>query len=249
MKLLGHAWVAIKAAPRGNRRLLILGSILPEIMYYTTNHPFEKSEIHEGGDIVYSYLKKEKPSWKDLGLGMLSHSVKMGADRFNLDDNLQILGYEGKKVIELRKRLMKVLGISYETAKIRAHNILELAVELRIIKENPEFVDEFNKAIDDKNVRTEIKKILADCFNKDKRKVSKSVDELLGKAKSQYFKDANGLSTLWFELTSNFDPRFDTKELADLLKKLHKDYQGKDKEFLRKCISWTKGNLEEFNIN
>ena len=60
MKLLGHAWVAVNAVPKGNRKLLILGSILPEIMYYTTNHPFEFEGIHEGGDKVYNYLKKKK---------------------------------------------------------------------------------------------------------------------------------------------------------------------------------------------
>ena len=249
MKLLGHAWVAVNAVPKGNRKLLILGSILPEIMYYTTNHPFEFEDIHEGGDIVYNYLKRQKPDWTNLGLGMLAHSVKMGADRFNFDDNLKILGYEGDKVDALRKKLTEVLGITYETAKTRVHNILELATELRIIKENPEFVNEFNQAIADMKTRKEIKKILTGCFDKDLKRVSKSVDELLNKAKPDYFKNAEGLARLWAELTRDFDPRFDTKKLADLLSQLQKDYQGKDKEFLKKCIAWTKNNIETYTIS
>ena len=231
MKLLGHAWVAVNAVPKGNRKLLILGSILPEIMFYTKDHPFEYEEIHEGGDIVYKYLKKKKPEWADLGLGMLAHSVKMGADRFNFDDNLKMLGYEGDKVDDLRKKLTQVLGITYETSKTRAHNILELAIELRIIKENPEFVDEFTKAIADKKTRSEIKNILTDCFDKDKKSASKSVDELLDKVKPDYFENAEGLAKLWAELSRDFDPQFDSKQLADFLNQLQKDYQGKDKEF------------------
>ncbi|MFV1917585.1 MAG: hypothetical protein ACC618_03865, partial [Patescibacteria group bacterium] len=211
MKLLGHTWVAVNSVPKGNRKLLILGSILPEIMYYTSNHPFVYEEIHEGGDIVYSYLKKKKLDWADLGLGMLTHSAKTGADNFNFEENLVILGYGGEKVEELREKLTEVLGITYETAKTRAHNILELAVELRIIKENPEFVVEFNTAIADKKTRTEIKKILSDSFEKDLKRVSKSVDELLNKAKPDYFLNAEGLAKLWAELSRDFDPRFDPK--------------------------------------
>jgi len=246
MKLLGHAWVAVNAVPKGDRNLLILGSILPEIMYYTSNHPFEYEEIHEGGDIVYNYLKKKKPDWTDLGLGMLTHSVKMGADKFNFDENLTILGYEGEKVDELRRKLVEVLGITYETAKIRAHNIMELAVELRIIKKHPEFVDEFNEAIASKEIRTEIKKVLSGCFSKDSKSVSASVDVLLGKAKPGYFKDALGLASLWAELSKQFDPAFDRRQLAKLLIELQKSYSGKDKEFLKKCINWTKKNIESF---
>ena len=33
MKLLGHGWVGVNAVPDGNKKLLILGSILPEIIH------------------------------------------------------------------------------------------------------------------------------------------------------------------------------------------------------------------------
>ena len=108
MKLLGHAWVAVNARPEGDRKLLMLGSVLPEIMYYTKDHPFEFEEIHEGGDKVYKYLRSKNPKWADLGLGMLAHSVKSGADKFNFDENLAILGYEKDKVDKLRRKLTEV---------------------------------------------------------------------------------------------------------------------------------------------
>jgi hypothetical protein len=73
MKLIGHAWVAVNAVPQGNKKLLMLGSILPEIMYYTKDHPFKFEEIHEGGDKVYKYLRDKLPEFADLGLGMLAH--------------------------------------------------------------------------------------------------------------------------------------------------------------------------------
>lgn len=249
MKLLGHAWVAVNAVPEGNNKLLILGSILPEIMYYTKDHPFEFEEIHEGGDRVYQYLKENKPDWADLGLGMLAHSVKAGADKYNFDENLALLGYEGKEVDKLRERLADTLGVSCKTAKTRAHNILELAAELRIIREHPGFVEQFNDAIADQETRVEIKKILTNCFDKTEDSVSKSVDEILNKAKPEYFRNARGLADLWAELSKEFDPVPNKEKLSELLIELSEGYSGKDTEFFRKCIEWTKGNLENVLSN
>lgn len=244
MKLLGHAWVAVSAHPEGRRNLLILGSVLPEIMYYTKDHPFEFEEIHEGGDEVYKYLKSKKPDFADLGLGMLAHSVRAGADKYNLYESLSTLGYSGNKVDELRDKLSDVLGITYETAKTRAHSILELAVELRIIRENPDFITEFNQAIANKKVRRQVIEILSDCFEKSIEDVAKSVNELLNKAKPGYFKGASGLASLWVELSKEFDPPPNKEKLARLLQDLSKSYKGRDNIFLKECIAWTKNNLD-----
>ena len=84
----------------------------------------------------------------------------MVKDKYNFDENLALLGYGGKEVGKLRERLVDTLGVSCETAKTRAHNILELAAELRIIREHPDFVEQFNDAIADQETRVEIKKIL-----------------------------------------------------------------------------------------
>jgi hypothetical protein len=245
MKFIGHAWVAMNAVPRGNRKLLILGSVLPEIMYYTKSHPFEFEEIHEGGDRVYKYLVKNNSDWSDLGLGMAAHSVELGADHFNMDENLQILGYEGERVEKLRKRLMEVLGVDHETSKIRAHNILELGVELGIVRKEREFVDEFKGVMTNSELRVPVAQALTGCFGKDLDEVQHCVNELLDKARSEYFEDARGLAMFWAELSKEFDPKPDIDGLAGLLTELSEGYSGKDEEFLNEAIKWTKGNLDK----
>lgn len=244
MKFLGHAWVAVNSFPSGNRKLLILGAILPEIMYYTDKHPFSFEEIHEGGNELYQYLLEHKPEWKDLGLGMVSHSVRSGADRFNFDENLAMLGYEGIQVEKLRKRLTEILGINYETAKTRAHNVLELAAELTIIRKNPGFIKEFKAAIVDLDTREQIKTILAGCFDKPKDEVDKSVNELFDKAKPEYFNNSEGLAKLWSKLSRALpDPEPDVNKLSMFLGQLSSDFKGKDEIFLQKSIEFTSKNL------
>jgi hypothetical protein len=245
MKPISHAWVAVNSVPQGNQKLLILGSILPEIMFYTENHPFVKEEIHEGGEKVYQYLKMSNPQWADLGLGMITHSFHKGADQFNLDEKLAILGYEGEMAEDLRKKLMSALNVTYERAKGNAHNILELAVELGIIRDHPEFIDEVQQAIADKQTKEEIKNILADCFNKPKDKVSRAIDQLFEKIKPQYLRSAEGLAQLWQEfILALSDPEPDVKRLAEVLKELSAGFNGRDKEFLEQAISWTRSNIE-----
>lgn len=245
MKLLGHAWVAVNAVAKGNRKLLILGSIVPEIMFSTKDHPFEYEEIHEGGEKVYEYLKKKKPELTDLSLGMICHGYKTGADHFNLDENLKVLGYASDNLEELRYKLVSILSVSDDQAKHRAHNILELAVELSIIRDHPEFIEEFNKVFQDKVARKEIKKVLADSFNKPQNEVDSCVDELFEKVKPEYFKSADGLARLWSELSSAFpDPEPDIKKLAELLEELSVNFAGKDKQFLEQIICWTRSNLD-----
>lgn len=215
-------------------------------MYYTRKHPFTFEEIHEGGQKLYQFLLKQKPEWRDLGLGLASHSVKTGADKFNFDENLAMLGYKEIQVEKLRNKLIEVLGINYETAKIRAHNILELATELTIIRKNPSFIKEFKSAMADLDTREQIKTILAECFDKPKDKVDKSINELFDKAKPEYFNNSEGLAKLWSKLSRALpDPEPNVNKLSMLLEQLSSDFKGKDEIFLRKSIEYTSENLEK----
>lgn len=248
MKFLGHAWVAVNSFPCGNRKLLILGSILPEIMYYTGKHPFTFDEIHEGGQKLYQFLLKQKPEWRDLGLGLASHSVKTGADKFNFDENLAILGYKERRVEKLRNKLTEVLGVNYETAKTRAHNILELAAELTIIRKNPGFIKEFKAAMVDQDAREQIKAILTECFDKPKDEVDKSVNELFDKAKPEYFDNPEGLAKLWSRLSRALpDPKPDVNKLSMFLEQLSSDFKGKDEIFFQKSVEYTSKNLKKIS--
>lgn len=244
MKLLGHGYVAINAVPQGNKKLLILGAIVPETMFYTKNPPFTFEEIHEGGDIVYQYLTKNHPDLTDLGLGMISHSVKYGADYYNLDANLALLGFDNEEIATLRKEVAQVLNITEKTASSRVHNLLDLAIETGIIRDDPEFISLFTKTLGDVEMRETISGILSECFNKPPEAVKECVEELFNKAKPEYFKSFEGLARLWAELSKEFDPAPDIERLTNFLNKLSAGFEGKDKKFLAECIARTRGNIE-----
>lgn len=244
MKLLGHGYVAVNSVPSGNKKLLILGAIVPEIAYYTKTHPFTDEEIHEGGKIVYQYLMQKQSDFADFGLGMVSHSIKYGADHFNLDENLALLGFDNEKILVLRKEIAQILGITEEKAAWRVHNLLELAVEIGIIRNHPEFVSLFTETLGDAEIRETISGILSGCFRKPPEAVNKCVEELFNKAKPEYFTSSEGLAKLWAELSKDFDPPPDIERLTNFLDKLSTDFEGKDKKFLAECIIWTRGNIE-----
>ena len=133
MKILGHVYVAVKALHGHNKSLLAWGSILPEIMFYSDKHPFNKDEIHEGGDKVYEFLKKVKPTWTDLALGMITHSYEYGADYFDNFPQLTLLGYFKDKDKDFEENIAKAGNIKdLHVTQVRVHNILYLALDLYI---------------------------------------------------------------------------------------------------------------------
>ena len=138
MKVLGHAWVAVKVFPTGEREKLVWGAVLPEMMFYVENNPFSYEEIHEGGDTVFKWAKATGPAWIDLGRGMITHGVKYGADFFNELDRLKQLGYDKERDQKFDECVARALGIDLKTAKARVHNILDLALEVYLTREYPE---------------------------------------------------------------------------------------------------------------
>lgn len=248
MKLLGHAWVAVNSYPEGKRDQLILGSILPEVYFYTLNikgHFFKHEEIHEGGLKFYQYLKKESPDLKDLGIGMITHGNKYGVDKFNYGKYLELLGYKGEKKQKIQPKLMSTLNLNKKQADICAHNIFELALELGLESQNPKFVEEFEKALNNKLLIEHASFSLSKCFHKPQKKVLELINELMNKTAGKYNEGSFGLAKLWAELVEDMYPKFDPKKLAPFLEELHDNFKGKDKIFIEKGIVWTKGNLKK----
>jgi hypothetical protein len=58
MNILGHAYVATEAV-KGNRKLLIIGSLLPESSPFIAQNPFTSEEIHESGEKFLKFLDQK----------------------------------------------------------------------------------------------------------------------------------------------------------------------------------------------
>ena len=193
MNLLGHSYIAVRVFPDGNKNLLIIGSLLPESFPFVENNSLTFEEIHEGGERFWEFLSKNYPEKQDLALGMLTHSVRFGADSFNK----KIERYAEPFREELLRQIVDCSGVSLKIAKARLHNFLWMGVDFWILKEFPELVKEVSQAIKSVNIE-EISALLAAAFGKEREKVEKVFDFLFKKIYSpEDLTSREGLVRIW----------------------------------------------------
>lgn len=164
-----------------------------DLAFFVPKPAFSFEEIHEGGDILLSYLETHGLP-PDLAIGVLTHSVKYGADFFSrkLEEE-----YENHRE-ELTKKIMKVSpNIGREIAsKARFHNYLWWGVDVQILKHYPEFAKKVRNCLRLVDLE-KINKILADCFQKNPADVRKNLSFFYGPLKKNNFQTVGDLVKIW----------------------------------------------------
>jgi hypothetical protein len=192
MNIFGHSYVATRAV-KGNNQLLIAGSLLPELSPFVANSPFTWEEIHEGGEKLLSFCRKEYPEMIDLAWGVLSHSAEYGADKFNKE----IENYAGRNRDRLLLAIAQASSIDTSVAASRLHNFLWWGVDVQILQNIPDFVSLVKKALSEVDIDL-ISKILSKAFTKNEKAVANLLRTLF---KDIYRKEdldsVEGLARVW----------------------------------------------------
>lgn len=243
MKILGHACIAIRAID-GNRQLLIIGSLLPEMLPYIPNDIFEYNELHEGGKKLLKYLDKNHSEKRDLALGLLSHGVEFGADKFEKESETLV---EEKRESILRA-IVKVNSIAPEIAKYRLHNYVGLGIDWLLVQNEPELVKEVQKTLREIDI-DEISHLLAEGLEKDEVRVRAMVETLFKKIyQAEDLASVEGLAQIWARQASGL-PEKDkvniqkASELIQICAKLLEEKWGK---YLENIVNSVKLNLKPF---
>jgi len=244
MKVLGHIYVAIKAFPKRNHQLLAWGAILPEMMFYVKENPFEYRQIHEGGEKIVEFLRTRKPEWIDLGLGIIAHSQKKGADFFDSPKKLRQLGYFQGEDTEFEEKIVEALNLpNIKTAQSRAHNILDLALDLYIGQKYPWVMGELTNALTKIPV-LEMANILSECFTKPRNQVEIALQKLKEMINLEDLNTAKGLARLWTRFSEALpEKEINTTKTAEAINLAAKIIQGKQEAFLRSAVERTRRSI------
>lgn len=244
MNYLGHSWIALKSTNR-NDGLLIAGSHIPDLVPFVPNSVFSFDEIHESGDLLLDYLRKNHPESTSFALGIMSHSVKFGADQFNSQID-QMLKLDEVTTNELGRLIADASHLSYEKGKVnRLHNFLWTGVEL-YLSQDKHFLEELsvlNREVD----TNEVSQLLSGFFDKDFKKVNQEVNYFLGKTKK--------ISTNEFELAQQWadvavglpeKDRVNVEKTAKLIKIIYTRFADRWQEVLNQVLSTVKTNMTPF---
>lgn len=249
MNILGHCLIALNM-DNADRTLitrigadnaddyerdLIIGALLPESCPFIADNPFSFDEIHEGGEVILKFLQEKYPARIGLALGMLSHSVKFGADSFNpvietLVDGGQCTvsgGSSCKTKDEVLAKIREAVGADEKTSKGLLHNFLWAGVDFWIFEKNKELIPLIQRAIMTLSI-ADTADMLAECFGKNKEKSRRMVETLFKKLyQPEDLFSQEGLVRTWlrqseelkFERNINFEKTMELiKECQELMK-------------------------------
>lgn len=246
MKILGHAYIATRAV-KGNKQLLIAGSLLPEMLPYIPNDVFEYNELHEGGKKLLKYLNKNHPEKRDLALGLLSHGVEFGADKFEKESETLV---EEKRESILRT-IVKANAVTLEIAKYRLHNYVGLGIDWLLVQNESELVKEVQKTLREIDI-DEISHLLVEGFEKDETKVKKMVETLFKKIyRSEDLTSIEGLTRIWARQAVGLPEKdkVDIRKASELIQRCAKLLENKWRGYLEKVKFEVSKNLRNFISN
>lgn len=240
MNILGHTYVAIKAVS-GDRQLLVIGALLPESFPFIPNNPFCNEEIHEGGEALLRFLKKNYPQKKDLALGIMAHSR---ADNWNRE----IEEYASGQRAKLLREIAGVSRIDLKTAEFRLHNFLWWGLDIWILKNKSEFRDEVAQVLKRVDVNG-VSRLLTECFHKDYGEVQKTLKTLFKEIyRPEDLNSIEGFARIWARQAAGLPER----DQVDILKAKNiiqecRDLLGDDvQELLNLVVKEVRGNLRKF---
>lgn len=172
--------------------LVLLGAILPDLgwMDKELNCP----KLHEGGLELKAYLEKKNPKFLPLALGMLTHGVKYGLDKYSdIDWQGKGKGWAHLLAPHLYQEVTQACLVDPKTGRQLAHNFIEWAVEYWLDKKHPDLKNNLGQAFRDKEAVGKTAEYLADCFGVDQRKIKGSLQKLGKLYNPQNFSSLKGV--------------------------------------------------------
>lgn len=179
-----------------------------------------------------NFIKFKDKQYSDFASGLLLHEENLGIDRF-------VHGNKGFAYINGRK-LVKHLKPHFPESNILdiAHSFIEFAIEIRIIKNNPELMLILKTSIEEFNKRCKIVNFFSEYFKTDFRNTKNSItlyNKVLYEMDISSFQKAVIFYT-WINKNLR-GINVDEEIISSVLVKANNIVKDTDKEFLNKVIN------------
>lgn len=143
--------------------LLVLGSIFPDT---TVGNSLSYNQTHRQGKRLYQYIKEKDPEFLPFALGVISHGVEpFGLDFFGDEKYLEFeKGYCFEKARSIIQATITVCNLPQRFGWWKAHNFIEMAIELDIASCYPETYGALNQVYEDTELIAWAGELLADFY-------------------------------------------------------------------------------------
>lgn len=151
--------------------LLILGALFPDM---ASTSGYNRNEAHIMGKAFASWCKLNAPWAMDLAKGIISHGCNpFGVDYYS--DEFWPGGEKGwcfQQGVPWMPEVARATNLPENLIWWKAHNFVEMSLELLMIKENPNFNSDILTAIDDQAAVKEISQVLTAYAGLDQDKIA-----------------------------------------------------------------------------
>ncbi|MCQ1530789.1 hypothetical protein [Lutispora saccharofermentans] len=128
-----HIWFSQKVLGYSNN-MTVLGAIFPDALVSAT---LNYEATHKIGWHILDYFYREKPELLDFIKSGITHTVyPRGLDFYGDEEYKGSKGFCFQKAIEIAEEVIDACNIPKEHGLWKAHNFIEMAVELNILSEN-----------------------------------------------------------------------------------------------------------------
>lgn len=170
-----HIWFSRRILGYINN-ITALGSVFPDTVIKCC---LTYDQTHNAGWGLYDYFKKHSEEYLDFTRAVVTHTVNpKGLDFYG--DQEYGDGYKGycfQKAAGIEKEVIAACNIPEKFGLWKAHNFIEMGIEMNITDSEKGLVDIFNKALSDRHLVLELSSHLdkyfglqdrsvADCFSK-----------------------------------------------------------------------------------
>jgi len=228
---------------------LVAGSHLSDLVPFVPDSVFTFEEIHESPEKFLKFLDKKYSHARDLALGMMSHSVKFGADRFNREIEDWLIKSEDEE-IKLARKIVDCSGVSTEVArKSRLHNYLWSGMDTYLLNTKPKFIKDLANLHREIN-REELAILLAEGFGKDKKEVKRMIDYLLVPIKPEFLASLEGLVKIWKIALAGLPEKDKVNEekTVRLFTYICERFENQWEDILEKVVSDVRIRMESFPL-
>ncbi len=166
-------WKLVPELPY-NRPLLTLGSTFPDVVVAGF---LDHAQTHQGAGRMVDFFKAHAPGLLPFALGVLTHgSEPRGLDYYG-DEKYQDFerGYCFEKARPIIADVVKYCRLPEEYGWWKAHNFIEMAIEVELGETHPELQRQLYAAYHDSEAISRVSAVLGDYFGRPAGEVFNSI--------------------------------------------------------------------------
>lgn len=167
-----HAYFASKLH-NSTDGLLLVGSILPDLSVMGIIPWHDGLHGARNAQRFHKFVNTKYPAWLKLAQGVLAHNALDDTSHTRYKDGP---GYAFQNTQKLAELVETFYGLDKQLAKGKAHNYIESAVDMLILKKEPKIQSQLKQALKNTD-QNELANILAEFLTIDKSKLLASIKQ------------------------------------------------------------------------